>query len=277
MNIMTTTKKKLIKISIIFLVLGITILSIVLMNINNNKKCRFLNYPSNYSLCNTSELEVIIYANISDLECFKKENITNAVLEDIEENLYYVSIIDITIKDKIFIEDNNYYPYHLKLSLSFSSEFIIDMDNVKLIINNKSGDKLIFNIGNISVINNDFIQFADTKKITSTTKMIDEYYTIDTINIELCNKQYNSITLSNIILVSNVVNTVCNSVDIGVGEDYLLEVKLDYLIDGFIDHVGIILEWEVDDKIYQQLISPYRLFKTTSKHTKPVFQTYEVY
>ena len=79
------------------------------------------------------------------------------------------------------------------------------------------------------------------------------------------------------ILVSNVVTTTKQDVELDVGENYILEIKLDYLENSFIDHVGIILIWEYNNNYYSQLISPYRLFKTTSLHTKPIRQTYEIY
>lgn len=236
-----------------------------------------MNYPNNYSICNTKDLEVILYANIKDLECLKKENITNTYLEDIEGNIYNVMVNNIENKDKIFIEDSDYYPYHLKLSMSFVSESIIHISDATLTITNKNGTKLSFDIGNISVINKEFSSLVDTKSVSSKTKKVDEYYTLDTIAIELYNKQYNDIILNNIILVSNVVKTTCDNVSIDIDEHYILEVKLDYTDKSFVDHVGIILEWEFNEGIYYQLISPYRLFKTTSKHTAPIIQTYEIY
>lgn len=277
MNIMTIMKKKLIKITIILLVIITTIVSIIIMNIHNNKQTRFINYPNNYSICNTKDLEVIIYSNVEKLECFNKNNISNIILEDIDGNIYQALVNDIELREKEFVEDDYYYPYHMRLSMTFSSDSIINMKDVKLIITTKMGDKMSFNIGNISVVNMEFASLVDTKSITSKTKKIDEYYTLDTITIELYNKQYNEVILSNIILVSNVVNTNDFSLKLDVGENYFLDIKLNYLDNLFIDHIGIILEWEFKGNIYQQLISPYRLFKTSSKHTVPIIQTYEVY
>ena len=277
MNIMTIMKKQLIKIVIITVVIIGTILAIIIMNIHNSKQVRFINYPNNYSICNTKDLEVIIYSNVDKLECLKKNNISNILLEDIENNVYQLLINDISISEKEYIEDDFYYPYHLKLSMTFLSDSIINMKDVKLIINTKISDIMSFNIGNISVVNSDFDKLLDTKSITSKTKKIDEYYTLDKIIIELCNKQYSIVSLNNIILVSNVVKTNNINLKLDVGENYCLEILLDYLEESFIDHVGIILEWEVNGNIYKQLISPYRLFKTSSKHTKSIIQTYEVY
>jgi hypothetical protein len=161
--------------------------------------------------------------------------------------------------------------------MTFLSDSIINMKDVKLIINTKISDIMSFEIGNISVVNGDFDKLVDTKSITSKTKKIDEYYTLDTIIIELCNKQHSMVSLNNIILVSNVIKTNNINLKLDIDENYFLEIPLDYLTDSFIDHVGIILEWEVNGNIYKQLISPYRLFKTSSKHTKSIIQIYEVY
>lgn len=277
MNITTIMKKKLIKIVIISLVIIGTIVSIIIMNIHNNKQVRFINYPTNYSICNTLDLEVIIYSNVNQLECLKKENISNMVLEDIEGNLYQVLVDDIEQKGKELVEGEYYYPYHLKLTMSFFSDTIINMKDVKLIFDTKIGEKMVFNIGNISVVNDEFTKLIDTKSVTSKTKKVDEYYTLDTITIELCNQQYNEVILNNIILISSVVKTNNINLRLDVGENYFLDIPLEYLDNSFIDHVGIILEWEFKGNIVKQLISPYRLFKTSSKHTKPIIQTYEVY
>ena len=83
--------------------------------------------------------------------------------------------------------------------------------------------------------------------------------------------------MNNIILISSVVKTNNINLRLDVGENYFLDIPLEYLDNSFIDHVGIILEWEFKGNIVKQLISPYRLFKTSSKHTKPIIQTYEVY
>lgn len=277
MNIMTITKNQLIKIIIFLFVLSITITTIIILNNRNSKMVHFLNYPTNYSICNTQDFEVIIYADSKNLECFKDENINNIKLSDIDENIYHVNLNSINIKERVLVDDKYYFPYFLNLSMSFLSDSIVKMNDVKLIVTLKNSNKIVFNIGNISVINSEFEMLTSIKSITSTTKKIDDYYTLDTIKVELNNKQYHELILSNIILVSNVVNTDKQVIKLGVGEDYILDIKLNYLENGFIDHVGIILVWENNGRYYNQLISPYRLFKTTSSHTKPLIQKYEVY
>ena len=77
MNIMTIMKKPYIKwIFFTVLIIGVTIL-IIILNYQNAKKSYFLNYPVNYSLCNTNSFDVKIYTSNKDLSFLDKDNIVN--------------------------------------------------------------------------------------------------------------------------------------------------------------------------------------------------------
>ena len=113
MNIMIILKKVYIKWLIFsFLILGMIIL-IVVLNYENSKKTRFINYPVNYSLCNKNTLEVRIYSSLKEISFFDIDSIASIYIEDEEFNHYRVKIEKVIQGDKVLIDKINYYPYNL--------------------------------------------------------------------------------------------------------------------------------------------------------------------
>lgn len=277
MNIMIIMKKPFIKYLILTLVLLSTLTSIVIINYNKSKKSTFLNYPTNYSLCNTTDLSVMIYCDRKNLSFFDIDNITDASIEDIEENLYQVKILDIVMKDKVMINNHNYYPYIINLEIPFTANSMLHINNSKLKVTNLRGEEINFKIGNISMVNGDYFSLVETKSVTGMTKIIDNYATLDKIKVELYNFQPKEIYLKKAELVSSVVKTDISDIMLKEDETINLEIPLSYIDQSFIDGVGVILTWEYQGSIFYQLINSYVLFSTSTNHTLPVVQTYEVY
>lgn len=277
MNIMTIMKKTSIKwLILIMLIIFITGL-VIFLNYQNSHKVKFLNYPANYSLCNNNLLDLNIYCNTKKLSFFDVENISKAMIIDEDKNCYHVNIEKIVCENKVSIEDKDYYLCTLQINIPIQSEMVLQIPSSKLKLVNKRSEEIVFDIGNISILNSDFLTIVDMKKIVGTTKMCNNYFTLDKIQIELYNSQNYDVILKNIELVSNVVKTEVNEQKILTKKGLELEIPLIYLEETFIDSVGLLLTLEYQGTIYQQLINPYVLFKTTSKHTQPVVQTYEIY
>ena len=80
MSIMTIMKKSYIK----WLILGILIFGmitlIIILNYQKSKISYFVNYPVNYSLCNTTSMDVKIYCNNRNLSFLDKDNIIQITL-----------------------------------------------------------------------------------------------------------------------------------------------------------------------------------------------------
>lgn len=270
-------KKPFIRYLILSIVLISTIVLVVILNIKNSQKSNFLNYPTNYSLCNNNTLEVKIYCDNKNLSFFDKEEIMETTISDEDENYYQIKVKDISIGNKTMINNHNYYTYILILEIPFESEEIVNMNNVKLNIVNKRGENITFKIGNISMVSGDYFSLVDTKSIIGMTKIVNNYATLDKIKVELYNFQPNPVILKKAELVSAVVST--NIVETKLLNDKTIEliIPINYLQQSFIDGVGVILTWEYQGSVYQQLLNPYVLFKTSTAHTNPILQTYEVY
>ena len=277
MNIMTIMKKPYIKwLFLTILVFGMITL-IVILNYQNAKKSYFLNYPVNYSLCNTNSFEVKVYCSNKNLSFFDEENIVSIYLEDKENNYYQVKIDKITHDKKVLIEDDNYYLYTLKLTIPLKGDEIIKIEDALLKIVNKKGEEVGFNIGNISMINGEYFTLVETKSIIGMTKFVEDYSTLDKIKLELYNFQLFDVYIKNIKLISSVVETKVEEIKISPNKQVEVEIPLTYLENSFIDNIGILITLEYQGSIYEQIINPYVLFKTSTKHTKPLFQTYEIY
>ena len=154
---------------------------------------------------------------------------------------------------------------------------MIKIDCAVLKIINKRGEEVGFNIGNISIANGEFYTLLETKSIVGMTKFVDNYSTLDKIKIELYNFQLYDVHVKEITLVSNVVETLVSDIHISTGKTLDLDVPLFYLENTFVDNVGIVLILEYQGSLYKQIIMPYVLFKTSTIHTKPLVQVYEVY
>lgn len=273
---MTIMKKPYTKwILLTILVFGMIAL-VIILNYQNSKKTSFLNYPVNYSLCNNNSIDVKIYSNNNKLSFFDKDNITNIYIEDEENNYYGVKLENIIEDKKVLIEEDNYYSYIYRLRLPIKSDEIIKIDNALLKIVNKRGEKISFNIGNISMVNGEFFTLLETKSIIGMTKFVNDYSTLDKIKLTLHNFQLFKVLIKDIKIVSNVVETKIENLEILPDKTVELEIPLTYLENSFIDNIGILLTLEYQGSIYQQIINPYVLFKTSTIHTKPVIQIYEI-
>lgn len=274
---MTIMKKPYIKwIFFTVLIIGVTIL-IIILNYQNAKKSYFLNYPVNYSLCNTNSFDVKIYTSNKDLSFLDKDNIVNISIEDRDLNYYLVKIKSIKIDKKVLLDNQNYYPCTFKLTIPVNSEEILKIVDASLKIVNKRGEELRFDIGNISMVKGEYFTLLDTKSIVGMTKFIDNYSTLDKIKLELHNFQLYDVYIKDVKLVSNVVKTDIEELKVLPDKILELEIPLTYLEDSFIDSIGILLTLEYQGSIYQQIINPYVLFKTSTIHTKPITQVYEIY
>ena len=277
MSIMTIMKKPYIKwIFFTVLIIGVTIL-IIILNYQNAKKSYFLNYPVNYSLCNTNSFDVKIYTSNKDLSFLDKDNIVNISIEDRDLNYYLVKIKSIKIDKKVLLDNQNYYPCTFKLTIPVNSEEILKIVDASLKIVNKRGEELRFDIGNISMVKGEYFTLLDTKSIVGMTKFIDNYSTLDKIKLELHNFQLYDVYIKDVKLVSNVVKTDIEELKVLPDKILELEIPLTYLEDSFIDSIGVLLTLEYQGSIYQQIINPYVLFKTSTIHTKPITQVYEIY
>lgn len=127
------------------------------------------------------------------------------------------------------------------------------------------------------MVSGDYFSLVDTKSITGMTKIVDNYATLDKIKVELYNFQPNPVILKNVELISSVVNTSFIETKLLNDKTIELIIPMNYLQQSFINNVGVILTWEYQGSVYQQLLNPYILFKTSTSHTAPLIQTYEVY
>ncbi len=274
---MIIMKKPFIKYLFLFFIFVVTIILVVVLNIKNSQKSNFLNYPTNYSLCNNNDLIVEIYCDRKDLSFFEKEEILEISITDEDENYYQIKIKDIMRKEKKMINNHNYYTYFLTFEIPFDSKEVVNMNRVKLNIVNKRGENIVFEIGNISMVSGDYFSLVDAKSITGMTKIVDNYTTLDKIKVELYNFQPNPVILKNVELISSVVNTSIIETKLLNDKTIELIIPINYLQQSFINNVGVILTWEYQGSVYQQLLNPYILFKTSTSHTTPLIQTYEVY
>lgn len=277
MSIMTIMKKSYIK----WLILGILIFGmitlIIILNYQKSKISYFINYPVNYSLCNTTSMDVKIYCNNRNLSFLDKDNIASIYLLDRENNYYKIKLDSILEDKKVLIEDSNYYPYTFKISIPITCEEVLKIDDALLYIVDKRGEEVKFNIGNISMVSGEYFTLVDVKSIVGSTKFIQDYSTLDKIKLELYNFQIYDIVIKDVKLISNILETDCSEIKISPDNILELEIPLTYLENSFIDNVGILLTLEYQGSIYQQIINPYVLFKTSTKHTKPIIQKYEIY
>lgn len=277
MNTMTIMKKTYIKWCFLGILILLTISLVIYLNYLNSKKTKFLNYPVNYSICNSNEVLVKVYCNRKNLSFLDKDNIVKSNIMDEEQNTYLVKINKISNEKKCVIDSYEYYSYTLDITIPLQYDGIIEIENAKLFIINKKGEEISFNIGNISVANGDFFTLLEVKKIVGMTKNINNYSTLDRIKLELYNFQIEDVILKDIKLISNIVKTDKIECIIQPNKTIELEVPLIYLEDSFIDHMGVLLTWEYQGSIYQQVINPYILFKTSTNHTIPQVQLYEIY
>ncbi len=241
---MTIMKKTYIKwLAFSFLIIGMIVL-VIILNYQNSRKSHFLNYPVNYSLCNTNTLEVKIYANRQDLSFFDIDSVASIFIEDEEFNHYQVKMEKVVIGNKVLIDKTNYYPYNLKLTIPIKSDEIIKIGKAVLKIINKRGEQISFDIGNISMVSGEYFTILETKSIVGMTKFIDNYSTLDKVKMELYNFQLYDVYLKEIKLVSNIVETIVNDNRISTGKTIDLEIPLIYLENTFIDNVGVVLVLE---------------------------------
>ncbi|MBQ8292611.1 MAG: hypothetical protein IJX78_02240 [Bacilli bacterium] len=274
---MTTTKKLFIRNIIFITVFILTIVLVIIFNYNKSQSIKFLNYPTNYSLCNNNVFDIKIYASKDDVSFFNQENIIDSWIEDYEGNIYKVEINDIWMENKVLVNNQNYYPYYLQAQIPFSTEGIENIPICKLYIVNNRGEKIHFNIGNISIANGDFYSLVEVKSIKGSTKQVDNYITLDKINLELYNFQNAEVVLKKIELVSNVVTTLYNEEIIDEKTTKKIIVPLTYIDNSYIDNIGIIITIEYAGSLYQQVIYPRVLFKSSLSYNKGYENVYEVH
>ncbi len=276
-NIMTIMKKPFTK----YLVLGFifigTIILIVVLNIKHSKVTQVLNYPLNYSLCNASTFDVVVYSDNSQLSFLNKENIASVSLTDGENNYYLVRVKEIYKGEKVLLKNHAYYPYTLTISMPLEVNNIEHWNQVLLNISNKRGELISFKIGNISMVNGDYFSIVEVQSLIGMTLIVDNYTTLDKIKMEVHNFQHEDVILKSIRLVSNVVTTEIAEMVIESGKTVDLEIPIIYLEKTFINEVGLILKFEYQGIIFEQLINAYTLFKTSSEPIPPVVQVLEVH
>ena len=101
MNTMTIMKKTYIKWCFLGILILLTISLVIYLNYQNSKKTKFLNYPVNYSICNSNEVLVKVYCNRKNLSFLDKDNIVKSNIMDEEQNTYLVKINKISNEKKL--------------------------------------------------------------------------------------------------------------------------------------------------------------------------------
>ncbi len=276
-NIMTIMKKTSVKYLILSTLIIGTLTLIIILNYKHSRITQVLNYPKNYSLCNTSNFITYVYSDNQELSFLDLNNIDSSTIVDEEENYYQVKIKNIVLGDKYLIENHGYYQYELTINLPFKTDMIQHLNNAYLIINNKKGEEIRFNIGNISIVNSDSFSIVELKTLSGIAKIINNYSTLDKIKMELYNFQTKDVILRKVELVSNVAYTNIDEVIIKNNQVLELVIPIIYNHDTFLNEVGIILTWEYQGTLFEQLISSYTLFNTNSHSIKPLVQVLEIH
>lgn len=293
--------KKAFKIIIPIAVVLIIAIVIVVVSLSRKEKHYYMNFEKHYSIIYNEEpeMDVSIYTTNNESILFNKDNIVSSYLYNVDDT-YNIKIEEVIQCDNILnYNDKEYKECIIHFSLDVKSEDMINIDNCYLLITFNTNEKLNIKLGNITFSKIYSDHLIQVKKVQSIVNSFGEYSSLAGIILQIdCDQK---ITINNIRPISNTISintsylkvvdditNIDNSTDAkevfgygfdsfqksydifpffttSIGESYIL-IPITYLNKEFVDSLGLIIEYSVDDNNYQQLINPYKLFNTTDNY-----------
>lgn len=300
-------KQRFIKYLILAAVVLSTAILVVIFNNKRQKNTTFITYPRDYSLVisgDKTHLTVPLLASKKKLECLSLSNIKQTYLQGEYEETYLVTLVDITENSvKRVIDNSTYYQYLLTCELNFSSDTPLFIKHAYLELIFKNNDNISFNIGNISLIKNNFNHYLDIKMIKGWANNWGEMSTLQGVLLEIGNSTSQDITLKAISLLSQSIkpgvivtyqtapdslpklfngdwssssDALMKEVTIKAGTSLFFSIPIYYHEKIFVNQAGIIISGQIGNQTFEQLIMPYELF-TTSSSPSGIKEQYEVY
>lgn len=285
----------------IIIVLFVTIF-IVILALTNNTKMSFYSVKKHYSVLTEEypDLELIVYSNTDQNEYLNLEKIRKCSLYN-EIDYYDVTLSSIELlNSKKTIDENEYYQYKLNIKLNFVIEKMLLINNAKLEINYSSNEKMIINVGNICFDKPLKDNYLSIDKVQGICNDLGNLESLTAVKISVSNNLDKTIviksikTISSSIKVNNdyiLVKDYDTSIDHNthtsqlLGTNYNLYVEsknsfepieltkntekdiivpLTYKEKEFVDHMGFVIELEIENEKYYQIINPYTLFSSSN-------------
>ena len=282
----------------IVLIVGLIVL-IIAISIGNKKEMRFLVLSKHHSLIyeDRPTMDLSIYASSIDHYYLKDENINQVLLYN-ESDSYNFVVDTFTKGVKSLVKDHTeYYEYILTGHLDVESADLITLNDayVKIIYQN---DYLFdLKIGNIAFQKLKTATDIQIKKVQSIVTMVDDCTTLSAILLNI-NARDLPLTINNIQTISSslsinndyikIFDGICeidNSIDVKelfgdtfdnfnqstknfkkidlTKDSITLIIPLTYTSNEFVDNCGLLIEYTINNELYEEIINPYVLFKTT--------------
>lgn len=304
--------KKKFKIIIPIIVILIITIFIVVLALTNNNKTSFYSVKKHYSILSDqySELELTIYSNKNDNDYLNISKIKKCSLYN-EIDYYDVTLSSIELlNNKKIIDDIEYYQYRLKIKLNFEIEKMLLINDAKLEVYYNTNEKMLINVGNIcfdkqlkesylsvdkvqgicndlgnleslvavklSVSNNfdKIIKIKSIKPISSSIKINNDYVLIKEHNTIIEHKVHTSQLFGSNYNLYVESKSSFKPIELNENTAKDLIIPLTYNEKEFVDHMGFVLELEIEGNIYYQIINPYILFN--SSNVSYAFYEYEI-
>ena len=289
--------KKKYKIFLVISIIIILISLILLLNFTRDNNISFLTLKKHYSLIYNEypEVEIHLYSSQSKSHYTKKDYMNTISIYN-DDSLYKVNLETITNTKRIMYHNKEpYYEYILKLKFDLKSNDLIYIRNSKLQIKYSTEEILDVELGNICFSNNVTDNHFNVHKVQSIVNDFGTHESLVGVIMSL-STNYNC-TIKNIkpisssilinkekIVVGNNLEYDHNELAVNIfGSDFNsfkystntfsditfnknikkdVAIPLCYIEKEYVDNIGFIIEYVIENITYYQIINPYKLFNT---------------
>ena len=305
---MNLLKKKYKIVIVVTCAILLIIICIILLLKQNPNKCEFITLSNDYYVVNSNNdnaINIPIYVSELETEFMKKQNIEMMyITTNKDEDIYQVKADYLTFRKEAIYEGNTYYQYDVKIYFLFVTDELLKIDDAYLEIYYPNNIIIKLKIGSIIIYNyslNDGLGYSNLKGLVNsyqnTTMLTGVLIKLNNVNnyrinnIQCINnyakidskytKKVEYLSDENTPLHSfiddqfNIIG--CNETPLSIDmkkEEYLF-IVLNY--DSYISSpcIGFIIEYEVDGKIYEKVISPFKFYKESNVKYEINKVTYE--
>ena len=287
-------KKFSIIIPIIILLLILSIILILHFTRNNNLK--FIVFEKHYSLLYEEypEFELSIFVTNDKCEYLKEDFIESSILYNDEES-YNVMVSNNGNATKSKINNEIYFEEKVIVKLDFNSKELIEIKNAYLKLNFITGETLNVKIGNLCFSNNYTDNNLNIHKVQAIVNDFGMYDSLAAVLISISsnenciiksispistslkvnnnfikidnNLEYDHRTSINDVLNTNynffnTQNTIFENINLTQNTKKDVIIPLCYSQNEYVDSIGFIIKYTIDDIEYTQIINPYKLYKS---------------
>lgn len=290
------TMKKRFNIIIISIIIVLIICIIVVLNFNRKNNLKVIVFPKHYSMLYDEypELEVSLYVSNDNTKYLDQSFIQDSIVYN-KEDTYKVTVLEHNENAKTKINNKIYYEKKLKIKFNLNSSNEIHIKNANLKLEFSTNEMLNVVLGNISFYKNQFSEYINVHKVQGIVNDFGLYDSLAAVVLSISCDESCKITnitpMSSTVGINNkyVLTEVLTEYEHNINLKTILGQEFDsfkqttesfktinlnkntkkdimiplyYIENEYVDSIGFLIEFYINEQKYVQIINPYKLYQS---------------